>query len=68
MAAVDMLSESLFTMPIFRNYGRAVAEKKLPLASPIPAKDLGLFYELAAEHGQPNPITQILLQLTRQLD
>jgi 3-hydroxyisobutyrate dehydrogenase-like beta-hydroxyacid dehydrogenase len=65
MAAVNMLGESLFAIPIFRNYGRAVAEKKPVLVSPIPGKDLGLFSQLADEYGKPNPITRTLLQLQR---
>lgn len=64
-AAVNMLTETLFPAPIYRNYGKAFAEKKNPLtASPIPAKDLGLFSQLAEEHAQANPITQALLKLT----
>jgi 3-hydroxyisobutyrate dehydrogenase-like beta-hydroxyacid dehydrogenase len=63
MAGVNMLGESLFAIPIFRNYGRTVAEKKPVLASPIPAKDLGLFHQLADKRGLPNPITQTLMQL-----
>jgi len=52
-------------MPIFRNYGKALAEKKSVLtASKIPAKDLGLFNRLAEDHSRPNPITQTLLHLT----
>ena len=66
MAAVKMLTETLFPSPIYRNYGKAIAEKKPVLTtSPIPAKDLGLFSHLAEEHALPHPITQALLQLTR---
>ncbi len=65
MAAVKVLTETLFPSPIYRNYGMAIAEKKNPLsASQIPAKDLGLFSHLAEEHALPHPITQMLLQLT----
>ena len=65
LAAVNMLTETLFPAPIYRNYGRAIAEKRNVLGtSPIPAKDLGLFHRLAQEHDRPNPITQTLLQLT----
>ncbi|RXH56193.1 hypothetical protein GRAN_3050 [Granulicella sibirica] len=62
-AAINMLTATLFPAPIYRDYGKAVAEKKHVDASPIPAKDLGLFRQLAVEHGQPNPITLMLLQL-----
>ena len=41
MAAVRMLTETLFPSPIYRSYGSAIAEKKHALnTSPIPAKDL----------------------------
>ncbi len=64
-AAVKMLTETLFPSPIYRNYGKAIAEKKNSFsASQIPAKDLGLFSRLAEEHALPHPITQMLLQLT----
>lgn len=43
----------------------AFAEKKHILnTSPIPAKDLGLFRQLAEEYALPRPITQMLLHLT----
>ena len=65
MAAVKMLTETLFPSAIYRNYGKAIAEKKNSFsASQIPAKDLGLFRRLAEEHALPHPITQMLLQLT----
>lgn len=64
MSAVSMLGDSLFAFPLFRNYGRMVAEGKPALDSPIPAKDLGLFSQLAGEHSLPNPITQLLLRLS----
>ena len=63
--AVKMLTETLFPSPIYRNYGKAIAEgKNLLSASQIPAKDLGLFSRLAQEHALPHPITQMLLQVT----
>ncbi len=64
-AAVKMLTETLFPSPIYRSYGAAIAEKKQVLnTSPIPAKDLGLFHQLAEEYALPHPITQTLLHLT----
>ncbi len=64
-AAVKMLTETLFPSPIYRSYGAAIAEKKHVInASPIPAKDLGLFRQLAEEYALPHPITQTLLRLT----
>jgi len=68
-AAVDMLADSLFPVPIFRNYGKALAEKKSVLtASKIPAKDLNLFNRLAEDDARSNPITQTLLQSTLGFD
>lgn len=65
MVAVKMLTETLFPSPIYRNYGKAIAEKKHVLnTSPIPAKDLALFSRLAEEHALPHPITQALLHAT----
>ena len=64
MAAVKMLTETLFPSPIYRSYGSAIAEKKHVInTSPIPAKDLGLFRQLAEEFALPHPITQTLLHL-----
>ena len=64
-AAVNMLTETLFPSPIYRSYGAAIAEKKHVInASPIPAKDLGLFRQLAEEYALPHSITQTLLRLT----
>ncbi|WP_446743320.1 NAD(P)-dependent oxidoreductase [Silvibacterium acidisoli] len=66
-AAMEFLTQTLFPAPIYRNYGRMLAEKKGSLrSSPIPAKDLGLFNERAQEHDLPNPITRMLLQLSSQ--
>ena len=63
--AINMLSESVFPMPIFRNYGTVLAAGKNAFAaSQIPAKDLSLFSRLANSHTQANPIGQLLLQLT----
>ena len=65
MAAVKMLTETLFPSPIYRSYGSAIAEKKHSLnTSPVPAKDLGLFRLLAEEFALPHQIMQTLLQST----
>lgn len=66
-AAMDFLTQTLFPAPIYRNYGRMLAEKKGSLrSSPIPAKDLALFDQRAKEHDLQNPITRMLLELTLQ--
>ena len=63
--AVDVLSDSVFSIPIFRNYGTVLAAGKNAFeGSGIPGKDLGLFTRLADEHTQVNPIGRLLLQLT----
>ncbi len=65
IAAVKMLTETLFPSPIYRSYGSAITEKKHVInTSPIPAKDLELFRQLAEEFALPHPITLTLLHLT----
>ena len=65
MVAINMLSESVFTMPIFRNYGTVLAAGESAFgASQIPGKDLDLSNRLANKHTQANPIGRLLLQLT----
>ena len=55
-AAMRMLTETLFPSPIYRSYDSAIAEKKHVInTSPIPAKDLGLFRQLAEEFALPHP-------------
>ncbi len=63
-AVVDMLTATLFPAPIYQSYGRRIAEGTATInASPIPAKDLGLFRRSAAAAGSPTRITDLLLAL-----
>jgi 3-hydroxyisobutyrate dehydrogenase-like beta-hydroxyacid dehydrogenase len=61
-----MLTETLFSAPIYRNYGKMIVAKAPTMAtSPIPQKDLGLFCQTAAEVGAPAPTASFLAELVR---
>ena len=65
-AVVDMLTATLFPSPIYRNYGRGIADGTATIngsTSPIPAKDLALFRRTAAAAGAASPIAELLLSL-----
>lgn len=62
-AVVDMLTTTLFTAPIYKSYGKRIAEKgSLFSGSNIPEKDLGLFLETA--RPLETPIAGLMLELT----
>lgn len=66
-AVVDMLTATLFPAPIYRNYGRSVAEGIAGLnRSAIPGKDLGLFQRSAEAVGSPARIADLLLSLREE--
>lgn len=57
---MNMLAESLFRVPLFRNYGNALAEgKDLLTNSQIPTQDLGLFCRLAGEYSRASLIVDV---------
>ncbi len=63
-AVVDMLTETLFPSPIYRNYGRMIAEGRSTIGqSPIPAKDLGLFKDAAGAVASSAAIASLVLDL-----
>lgn len=66
-AVIDMLSEAptLFPAPIYRNYGKRLAEKNAPFQSPIPLKDVGLLKKTAQQVESSTPIANLLLDLLR---
>ena len=65
-AAVDMLTRTLFTAPIYRNYGRMIADKIPSFGqTDIPVKDLGLLGDVARRVDSPTPIAGLLLDLMR---
>jgi 3-hydroxyisobutyrate dehydrogenase-like beta-hydroxyacid dehydrogenase len=65
-AVVDMLTHTLFTSPIYQNYGRRIAENTAPFSqNAIPLKDVGLFQKTAQEVESPTPIARLLHDLLR---
>ena len=66
-AVVDMLTATLFPAPIYRTYGRSVADGTATInRSSIPGKDLGLFRRSARAAGSPARITDLLLALREE--
>ncbi len=66
VATIDMLTSTLFPAPIYKGYGRMIAEHRTPPSgSPIPEKDLSLFKVTAQTVEAPTPISSLLLELRR---
>ena len=65
-AVIDMLTRTLFTAPIYRNYGKRIAENTAPFSqNAIPLKDVGLFKQTAQQVDSPTPIASLLHDLLR---
>ena len=65
-AVVDMLTQTLFTAPIYKNYGRRIAENTAPFSqNAIPLKDVGLFKKTAQQVESPTPIANLVQDLLR---
>ena len=65
-AVVDMLTQTLFNAPIYKSYGKMIAERNVTFSqSKIPLKDLGLFKETAQQVDSPTPISSLLLDLMK---
>jgi 3-hydroxyisobutyrate dehydrogenase-like beta-hydroxyacid dehydrogenase len=63
-AVVDMLTQTLFTAPIYQSYGKRIAGTNAPFAqSPIPQKDIGLFQTTARQVESPTPIANLLSEI-----
>jgi 3-hydroxyisobutyrate dehydrogenase-like beta-hydroxyacid dehydrogenase len=63
-AVVNMLTSTLFPAPIYKSYGKMIAEKTAPvMQSGIPVKDLGLFMHIADGVGAPAPISMRLREM-----
>lgn len=63
-AVVAMLTQTLFTSPIYQGYGTLIAEKRVPISDlSIPRKDLGLFATTAQRFNVETPIATLLAQL-----
>jgi 3-hydroxyisobutyrate dehydrogenase-like beta-hydroxyacid dehydrogenase len=66
VATIDMLTSTLFPAPIYKSYGRMIAEHRTPPGgSPIPEKDLSLFKATAQTVEAPTPMSSLLLELRR---
>ena len=65
-AVVDMLTQTLFNAPIYKNYGRRIAEGNTAFRqTAIPLKDTGLFKTTAQQVESPTPVANLLLDLLR---
>jgi 3-hydroxyisobutyrate dehydrogenase-like beta-hydroxyacid dehydrogenase len=64
-ALIGMLTSTLFSTPIYKSYGAALAKKTPPTPSNIPFKDIGLFIQTAAQNHTPSPIASRLLELLK---
>lgn len=64
-AVVEMLTSTLFSAPIYKSYGKRIAEQHMPFQSAIPMKDVGLFQKTAHQVDSPTPIAHLLSSLLR---
>jgi 3-hydroxyisobutyrate dehydrogenase-like beta-hydroxyacid dehydrogenase len=67
-AVLDMLTQAptLFPAPIYRNYGRRLAEGNATFSqSAIPLKDVGLFKQTAQQVESPTPVANLLHDLLK---
>lgn len=67
-AVVDMLTSTLFSAPIYQNYGKRIAEGTAPFQSAIPLKDVNLFRTTAQQVELPTPIASLLDTLLRSAE
>jgi len=68
-AAVNMLTSTLFTAPIYQSYGKMIAEKSTTISqSKIPQKDVGLFLSAAQNVQFPAPLAGLLLDMLEDGD
>lgn len=69
LAAVNMLTSTLFTAPIYQSYGKLIAEKSASVsASKIPQKDVGLLLSEAQSVQFPAPLASLLLDMLENGD
>jgi 3-hydroxyisobutyrate dehydrogenase-like beta-hydroxyacid dehydrogenase len=65
-AVVDMLTSTLLSAPIYKSYGKRIAEKNAPFSqNAIPLKDVGFFQTTAQQVESSTPIASLLLELLR---
>ncbi len=64
-SVVDMLTNTLFSAPIYKSYGKRIAGQHAPFQSAIPMKDVGLFKKTAQQVTLPTPIANLLSEILR---
>ena len=65
-AVVDMLTSTLLDAPIYKSYGKRIAEGSVPFSqNAIPLKDTGLFKKTAQEVDSPTPVANLLYDLLK---
>lgn len=65
-AVIDMLTQTLFSAPIYQNYGKMLAESETSAPfgqNKIPQKDVGLFKETAQQVESSTPVASLLYDL-----
>lgn len=68
-AAVNMLTSTLFTAPIYQSYGKMIAEKSVSISqNKIPQKDIGLLLSAAQNAQFPAPLASLLLAMLEDGD
>lgn len=66
-AVVNMLTTTLFSAPIYQNYGRQIAEGNYSSGwSPIPLKDISLFKNTATKMDLDTPMADLLQNLLKK--
>ncbi len=68
LVAVNMLTSTLFTAPIYQSYGKMIAEKFSISESKIPQKDVNLLLSAAQQVQVPAPLSGLLLDLLENGD
>lgn len=59
-----MLTQTLFPAPIYRSYGKRIAENNVAFTqNAIPLKDIGLFQKTARQVESPTSIADLLHEL-----
>jgi 3-hydroxyisobutyrate dehydrogenase-like beta-hydroxyacid dehydrogenase len=65
-AVVDMLTSTLLSAPIYKSYGKRIAENSAPFSqTAIPLKDVGFFKKTAQQVDSPTPVANLVSDLLR---
>ncbi len=61
-----MLTQTLFSAPIYQSYGKRIAEQTAPFSqNAIPLKDVGLFKKTAQQVELPTLVANLVHDLLR---